>query len=412
MKRVSVVIGMLALVLLALPIPLRGQFLLVDCLAPLFGIALVLRGKFKNHFAGEEGALACFLGICAGVTLLHLCLGTGERGYDLAVFCYLGVMWFYLRGVPFASKQLLLYGSVVLAVILLGWLPEALRLLGWHSLPETGLCLITQNAEGTAMDFLHRRYAFLFGNPNLLGVFYPLPYAAILPALRERWTAYSRRQRILWLLFLGAGLLPLCHTFSKHALLTGALLAGWFVEQFSWRRLRPVVIAGILALGLSFELTVLWVAFPISARFPFLNFSPGAYSIHQKAYGKIVLRDAFHLITGRSATELQKLYPQTVERDQARKILEQYNAMEVFDGYCNFMDPHNEYLNILSLFGVAGLLAVLWFFVRLGLVKSENQWLLFCYLIALICCCLWDDLLSKRYLWATLALLGGRSSKM
>ena len=408
MKRLPIVFGLLTLVLLALPIPLRGPFVLVDCLAPVFGVAFLLHWKQKDV---EECNLLLFLGICAILTALHLLMGTGERGYDLAVFCYLGLMWLFLRNVPFSSNQLLICGSILLGAILLGWLPEALRLLGWHSLPETGLCLITQNAEGTAMDFLHRRYAFLFGNPNLLGVFYPLPYAAILPALRERWQALARRQRFLWLLFLGVGLLPLCHTFSKHALLTGALLSGWLVEQFSWRRLRPIVIAGILALGLSFELTVLWVAFPVSARFPFLNFSPGVYSIHQKAYGKIVLQDAFHLITGRSAAELQKLYPQNVEKERARTILEEYNAMEVYEGYCNFMDPHNEYLNTLSLFGLAGLLAALWFFLRLGLAKQENQWLLCCYLIALLCCCLWDDLLSKRALWATLALVGGRTSK-
>ena len=64
------------------------------------------------------------------------------------------------------------------------------------------------------------------------------------------------------------------------------------------------------------------------------------------------------------------------------------------------MDPHNEYLNTASLFGLPALL----FFLLAGLclcrdaIRAGNLPAL-CLCLAIGAACLWDDLASKRWIW-------------
>jgi hypothetical protein len=77
------------------------------------------------------------------------------------------------------------------------------------------------------------------------------------------------------------------------------------------------------------------------------------------------------------------------------------------------MDAHNEYLSTGTAFGLPALVALVGFWVSravTGFRRHRDELVLF-FVVGLLCCCLWDDLASKRWIWLTLALLAGSARR-
>lgn len=397
-------IGIAYILLMALHIPLVGPFFVEDILAPLIALCILMSGNFRTYLRNGWQWLVGYFILAAISVLCHGKLFS----FDFLVFLYMAGVFAFFRKVPFSQRQLTICGGGILCAVLVGWLPELLRAAGMTGIPETGLCYFTENATGTAMDFLHRRYEFLFENPNNLGSFMALPavmFCSGVLASRRSWRLYASA-----LLLLCLCLLPLCHTFSKHTLLYAAICGG-FVSCIPMARLYRKIMAFLCAVatavcGLVCETTVLWTAFPLKGSFPWINTIPGAYTIHQLTYLKMWSMNALSVLTGYSASALHSLYPMVVDKVRAEFILTQYNAMHVLEGYCTFMDPHNEYLNQLAFFGLPALCCLIVFWIVSSAKCTRRNWLIPVFFVAgLAFCCLWDDLLSKRWIWTAAGIL-------
>ena len=74
-----------------------------------------------------------------------------------------------------------------------------------------------------------------------------------------------------------------------------------------------------------------------------------------------------------------------------------------------YMDAHNEYLNQAAAFGLPALLCLVAFVIGLAALSAPRHGpigaMLALFVAALAVACLWDDLLSKRWVWVTLGLL-------
>jgi len=389
--------------LLFLYIPLRGQFFAADLLAPIIAIMLLERRMLHVLQQRPYPALLAFLALAATATLYHALNTGGDSGYNLAVFLYLASLFVFVRENPLPRTLLLRGGAILCALILLAWLAEFTAYIACdgHSL---GFSHISTQMDGTAMSFLARRFAFTFCNPNTLGSFYVLPVAMLLYGLTPHTRHFTPRQWLLCLLGLGVCLLPLVHSFSKHAVLTGAVMLGFLAEgcRPRWPRLSRWSWLLIIAVGLLCTATVLWVVFPLKAQWPVINTTSGMYMIHQKIYAQMATLTPQGFLIGRSPAEIARLYPLLADHDAIRNTLEHYNAVAVLDSFAAFMDPHQEYLNILNLFGAIALAAMIAFWISC-VVKTSIMARYF--LIALAFCCLWDDLLSKRWLWIAAAIL-------
>lgn len=389
--------------LLFLYIPLRGQFFAADFLAPVIAIMLLERRVLLALRRRPYPALLAFLAIAAISTLCHAISPSGDNGYNLAVFLYLAGLFVFVRENPPPRALLLPCGAILCGLILLAWLAELTAFIAGDR-GSLGFAFISTQMDGTAMSFLARRFAFTFQNPNTLGSFYVLPVAMVLSGLAPRARHFTLRQWLLCLLGLGLCLLPLVHSFSKHAVLTGAVMLGFLADACRprWPRLSRWSWLLIIAVGLICTATVLWVVFPLKPQWPVINTTSGMYMIHQNIYAKMATHTPRGFLIGHSPAEIARLYPQLADHNAIRNTLEHYNAVAVLDSFAAFMDPHQEYLNILSLFGAGALAAMIAFWISSG-VKATTMARYF--LLALAFCCLWDDLLSKRWLWLAAAIL-------
>lgn len=380
-----------------------------DLLAPVMLLHLWLHRHELPAFFQERGHLLPGFLLLAGIsTFYHLLRGTGGL-YDLAVFAYMAILYLYFRlALPSPALRFRL-GLGMLAILTLAYLAglllqnsaESLGRLLFHLDPE-------MHHKGTA--FLARRYMFFFLNPNQLGSFYALPVALLLPGLQQRAARFCRWWQ--WLLLALASaicLMPLLSSTSKHAILTLALLCG-FVASLPvlqrWRPARwawmPLVLFGLLSLT-----TVLFRTFPLSERFPWLNLRErGNYTIHQEIHLKSTLSRFSSILLGNGDKSRRLLYPQYADRATVTRILRRYDAEAFTDVYCSYMDPHNEYINLAAMFGLPAMLFALAFWLRLaGFGYQRQNWPLLYYCIGVLFACLWDDLLSKRWVWITLAIL-------
>lgn len=402
-RQVAIAITLSYIALLFLNIPLCGPFFAADLLAPAIAIMLLERRVFLALQRPPYPALLAFLAIAAIATLCHAISTGGDNGYNLAVFLYLAGLFVFVRENPLPRELLARYGATLCALILLAWLAELTVSIACEQ-GSLGFSYTNPQMDGTAMSFLARRFAFTFKNPNALGAFYVLPVTMLLYGLAPKARHFTTRQWLLCLLCLGLCLLPLVHSFSKHAVLTGAVMLAFLADACRPRRPRLSRCAWlpIIAVGLICTATVVWVVFPLKPQWPFINTTSGMYTIHQVIYAKIVTSSAKGFLLGHSPGEIARLYPQLADHDAIRNTLEHYNAVAIHESFAIFMDPHQEYLNILSLFGVGALVAMIAFWMGCG-IKASTMTRYF--LIALAFCCLWDDLLSKRWLWLTAAIL-------
>lgn len=400
---ISNAVILIYLVLLFFYVPLRSPFLAADLLAPAVAVLLLQRRNLLTLHAMPYRALLAFLACATFATACHLMGAGGENGYNLAVFAYLAALFVFVRENPLPRPLLLRYGSAFCALILLAWLAEqAAFMINGSGL---GFSYLSAQMDGTAMSFLARRFAFRFQNPNTLGSFYVLPLAMLLQGLTPRAQRFTVRQHCLCSAGLALCCIPLLHSFSKHALLSMALIMGFLADSCRPRRPKlsrwawlPVLAAAIVCTA-----TVFWVVFPLQAQWPFINRTSGMYMIHQSVYAKIAVHSPRGFLVGHGPGELHSLYPQFANQDAIDKTLVHYNALDARDSFAAFMDPHQEYLNILCLFGAAALLAMIAFWGSCAAKNSSSMARYF--LLALAFCCLWDDLLSKRWLWLAAAIV-------
>ncbi len=386
--------------------PLAAQ----DFLAPLLALYLLCHWRQARHiFAESSFFLPAFLLFALSSSLYHASRGSGGF-YDLAVFAYMALLYLFFRMLPM-GKSLFWQGLglSMLLILLAAFAFGALALI-FPALPGRSLFFFDPHSGSRGLNLLAVRYQFLFSNPNLLGSFYILPLALLQPWLLQKMR-HCRNLRQILLLFVAIGLclLPLISTASKHALMSLAILGGSMLEawpkQGKWLQI-PVVCAIILFASICL-LTVLWPIFPISKQFPYLNLRhQGNYTIHQEIYLKMLAADKGSWLSGLGSKGIRQRYPQFADREKITIIMEQYHSPHWVEPFCTYMDPHHEYLNLASLFGIPAMLCCFAFW--LWHLQGKRPVLLL-FIPTVLVCCLWDDLLSKRWLWITLAIISTRT---
>ena len=405
--KASVAIGLLFILLLALPVSLPCNLQVCDILAfaMLICLAMKIRASlFDFHTHGRihlfpPTLLLAFLATALLATAIHLHCSFADY-YEWLVFAYVAFIFHFYSNIRIQTKPLAICGTAILSVILLAFAYEI------ASTPfgcPTLFCFLSDQMDSTAMSFLSRRFSFTLGNPNVFACFYILPLLMLTPfVLGHDWKRHSLSTRLLYFPLCLIILLPILSSASKHGLMSLAIIASWMKPIFMLRKksLDTLMLAGVLAVALIFELTVVFTAFPLQRSFPFINTQPGMYSLHQGIYAKISINNPSSLFMGMGINRAKQEYPKFADKALTRSVLERYNAMPSYENFISFMDAHNEFLNQIVLFGLIPLLTLLSF-----LLKQARGHTAILFITALLCCCLWDDLLSKRPIWIALALL-------
>lgn len=399
----AVSVTYVVLLLLHLRLPFGGGRLYAeDLLGPVLLVLAVaaMKGLRWNWW---YAALCCFLGWCGGAAVLHLACGSGiGEIYEWCVFAYCGVVFLFFALHPLETRMRWGLGVLLCGMFVLCWVVDGVR---WCVDSESApwFSLLSGKMEATSMGFLARRYAFSFSNPNLAGSFASLGLLLLGQSLVER-----RLTRAAFWIAVVAGLLvfvALFFTMSKHGLLSLAVACGTCAEltKLRWRRLSWGWLVPVAAAAILFEATVLWVCFPVTGVKPYINTVPGMYTIHQKAYLQMYM-DAGFPATGLGAARARTLYPDYVDRTSAERTLKCYNSADSLDSFCAYMDPHCEYLNLALLFGWGAVVLVVCFLNRVA-YGGRNVRLGVFFVLGVLFCMLWDDILSKRWLWVSLGLL-------
>ncbi len=396
--------------LLFLAVPLRPPLMLFDLLAPLMAWQAWRKRREWTAALSPSHPLAWLI-LASGWVLLSSAIQYFRGGaplYNTAVFLYLPLAALFYYVTPPPSRRACAWAGA----LLLGFCLLAL-LLGRHcGEAVAGRLFYTEehlvSADGGA---LARRFQFLFTNPNLLGSAFALPLLLLLPTLRRRLAAqeHGLRNAALTALLLFIACLPLLSSASKHLLLSFGLCCGLLATAPALRRFgRWAAPALTAAAGLLFALTVWFRTYPALHEPPWIDFQGRSnYSTHQEVYLDIIAKGGPPAWAwGYAGDELRRLYPRHADAAKIGAILEPYYGHRLDGTFATFMDPHNEYLNTASLFGLPALL--LYLLAGLCLCRNalrDGNTPALCLLVALAFCCLWDDLASKRWIWLYLGLL-------
>ena len=398
-------VGLAYLLILPLDIHLAGPIGLHDVLAPWMAFCLLTQIDMRRFLVLPDRLLAVFVALCLFTTCLHF---QGIRDlYEVLVFAYVAFLYVFFSLWPAEPRWLRRYGVAVAATACAG---AALRLL-------LGGFTVHQAYEGSTLAFLCRRLQLTFDNPNQLASFLVLPATCLAASivLRPR-TSFRREMRENGLPAMLLGL-PLLLTASRHMILTAALALGTLAFRLPGRwRSRGTWCAwmGLTGIAILFYLTILFPFFPLQRQAPFFNHHTyGMYTIHQAAYWRLATLDRKAGLFGIGATAVHKLYPLVVDPHAARRILAEYRTENLLDSFLVYMDAHNEYLNMAVMFGMPAVLVVFLFFLALaanaGRSVVDRRTRLLPFLVAGIAvACLWDDLLSKRWIWISLGILASR----
>ncbi|MBQ6473343.1 MAG: hypothetical protein IJJ33_15260 [Victivallales bacterium] len=378
-----------------------------DILVPVMAV-LTLRKLWRNRTGRiplEITLLSVYLALAGAATAWHISQGGAwlPHCYEWAVFAYGAVVFsfFALHGLP----PLLMACLGVLLLLL--WGGGWLALVSGHA-PSLGF--FSAEMRQTHLAFLAARYAFTMVNPNLAAPFCALPFTMLALGLPSLWQEITHRTRAALIVAGTVALawLGLVHTLSKHALLSLAVCAASVADGLALRLPRlaraawvPIVLAGLVC-----ECTVLFVTFPVTGKRPFVNTVPGMYTIHQYAYARMLCAE--RAFFGVGAERARSLYSKFVDPEQTRRTLAQYNQNDKLEVFLNAMDPHCEYLNQLLLFGPLPLLAMLAFWLCLA---RRNGRVAAALALAVLFCMLWDDLLSRRWLWVAAGLCVAESTR-
>ncbi len=415
------VLGCIYVLLLGIGVALPLRLTACDLLFPLMLCFLCFKAYLDRKDARpffrrrwEDVFLLWFLGVSLLGTLLHIVSGGAflANMYEWCVFLYCALLLFFFRAFPLSKAQMLRLGTVILGAFLLCWLFDIVVYV-FNKEASPLFWEVYGKMEESSMPFLARRYSFTFGNPNLAA-----PYCALGALLMAAGMDEARRKWPYFLL-LGANLLPIASTMSKHGVLYLGVLLFLFASQISrligekWA--KGLALTALALVICVFEITVLFVTFPLKGDFPFINTQPGMYNIHQSAYFRMLSGDDWEIKEGifkgwhhktirplgRSVEQLHELYPQCVNVQSAAETLRFYNSEKDLGGFCSYMDPHCEYLNLATLFGVPAMLLMLFYLVY---VPRRNL-LALCWISAIFGSMLWDDVLSKRWIWIGIAIV-------
>ena len=416
-KKQDTVIGQVALAVLALlflAVPLGGKALAADLAVPVMLWQLWRKREelLELLFAEGKWLFLAFAWMCLALAT-QFARGRGSL-YDFAVFGYMAVIYFFYRVTALPSRRTCAAtGGALLALCMAGWLATRIA----PGAPFVSKMLYTDvHFALLAPNQLVTRYQFAFGNPNLLGSVFILPVVLMLPVLKERVSALkSWPKAILMLLACLLACIPLFATASKHLVMTFGLLAGaWTLLPLLPRRLLPILATGaVAAFGLLCLVTVLFQTYPAIQNAPWVDFhGRGNYSVHQEIYAKILLHEGLGgMLFGHSHAELTQLYPKYADTAKIAGILEPYGFGAEASLFATFMDPHQEYLNFAAFFGVPALLALLAFLLAIARrAINANHWETALFVLGILFAFCWDDLGSKRWLWAALGILAARLS--
>ncbi len=400
------------LVSLFLPFPQGGKLLLSECFVPLMLWQLWNQRKTLGTLCLREFPCLAFAALWMLLaTADHFLRGCGSL-YDLGVFAYMGLIFLFLRLTPLPSPQVsFCWGAALLSILWIGW--ACTKLLPVQGTCWEGLLYFDRHFATLDPNALVTRYQFLFSNPNLLGGAYILPVLLCLPWLCAWFAAASPGKRAVCLAVTALAFLPLLATASKMSVMTLGLLTGGLAMCLpAHRRLAAALaLAATLAFGTLCLTTVFFRTYPAIPHRPWVDFQQrGNYSVHQEIYGKIFLQAPWReKLLGHDAARLRQLYPRFAQEEKIREILKPYGFEGETELYATFMDPHCEYLNLLSFFGIPALLAVMAFLVRLAARgASAAQYSLALLAVGILFAFFWEDVASKRFLWAALGIAAAR----
>ena len=393
--------------LLLLPFSIRicGPLYLHDCVAVLFIFAFA---KWKEVFFSMSKArlyyLFIFLSIASFSTLINL--QNLRNIYELLVFGYVIFVFSFFSATRIPSKILLYYGLSVL-ICMLGY--EAYQFYG-------GVGDIYKVYKGTSLDFIAKRYFFTFNHPNLTGSFYSLPILCLLLGSKEFINNMNPKRAVMFFGLIFVLCIPLCMTVSKHMLISMFIIAAAASFCPALKKsfiLRFLMFSSLFMCVIIFYATVLCPFFPLSRSFPFINVETyGMYMIHQVIYFKIIFLNVNSFFLGVGMSGIVENYPRLADHDLIMSVLHQYRQENLVEVFARYMDAHNEYLNIGAIFGVPAMFSMyLFWFKAPGSINSrcafEKRIILF-YVAAIFIVSLWDDILSKRWIWISLGILLSR----
>lgn len=406
--------GVAALLYLLLPffwIPMPGlhssPLRLSELLLPLVAWQFWRKRKQLCELAVAEGRYLLIALIWAAVAFeLQLMRGMATP-YNFAILVYMAAVFCFFRVTRLPRARICCgVGIALLTAVFLGWACSR------GGVPECPLLrrlvFVDPHMDASNPGLLSLRFQWFFTNPNLFGSAFIIPAALALRDASGRLT--SVRRVILAALLALVFSLPLLASASKHLLMTFALIAGTLAAAPVLSRFKPAAAAyaAVVLLGCLAFLTVCFRSYPAVSSAPYIDFSHrGSYTTHQQVYARIITREGVRgALFGHSEDELRELYPRHADQEQIRAVLEPYGAAGLAPAFASFMDPHNEYLNLASLFGVPVMLFAVAFMGHLGLMALKRKdWPAALWFAALFFCCLWDDLGSKRWIWAMSGML-------
>jgi len=404
LEQLAGIVALLYIALLPLNIPLKGPLFAHDLMAPFFVAIVLWRKPWKRIFQFPDVLLVGFVSLALVATCVHL--RSLNDVYELAIFAYMALLFWFFRDTRLPSRWLVRIALGTLAAFCVYALSGAML----------GRRAVYGVYSGSSLGFMAKRFFFTFSHPNLVGSFYALPIICILTAATPVRGTVSPKKWLLLTTALGMLCIPLALTVSRHMLITGALLAGFAIAnwQLPTKCTVPAFSLGLGAIFLLFYLMILFPFFPLRSSFPFFNHDTfGMYTIHQVVYLKMVFHDTMAFLFGLGKTGVQELYPLLADRQVAYDILAQYKQEFLTNTFVTYMDAHNEYLNLAAGFGVPAMLGCYSFWLytaRRAFGRREGALLVF-YVASLLLVSLWDDIMSKRWIWIGLAILVQKSGE-
>lgn len=401
-KDVPVLLCLTYLILLPFNIGIGGHLYLHDCVAIMFVFAFA---KWKEVFYSipemRSYYLFIFLSMASLSTLINL--QNLRDIYELLVFGYVVFIFLFFSATRIPSKILLYYGLSVL-ICMLGY--EAYQF-------YTGVGDIYKVYEDTPLDFISKRYFFTFNHPNLTGSFYSLPILCLLLGGKEFISNMNPKRLIMFSGLIFVLCIPLCMTVSKHMLISMSIIAAAasFYPAINKSFIcRFLIFSSLIMSAIIFYATVLYPVFPLDRTFPFINVKTcGMYMIHQAIYFKIIFSSVHSFFLGTGMSGIVENYPLLADHDLIMSVLQQYRQENLSGIFSRYMDAHNEYLNIGALFGVPAMLSMYLFWFKApsstnSRFSFEKRIILF-YVASIFIVSLWDDILSKRWIWISLGIL-------
>ena len=398
-------LGVLYIWLIPIDINVKGQFFVHDILVPFMGLLLIptmfqkwgLFLRTPSIFFLLFILLAGFLTVYRYHSLLDL--------YEFSIYLYVIIVFLFFYFFPLTRKQLIYYGIVILLAMLLSFLLVYM--------PDPPVSM--PSYEHSTISFLTTRFRFTFGHPNMLGSFFVLPITCLLLGIFRYSRTWSPVQLVLFSGVLIFSCLPLFFAVSRDMLLTIAVIFGWFLShpQLPYRKVAiPLLVVAFCLIFVIFYLTVIFPFFPVKDSFPYINTdSYGMYMMNHIIYFRIVVVDAWSFVLGLGKSNVVERFGEFTDIAEMTKILGQYNMAETVTARSIYHDAHNEYLNLITNYGVVATILLYFGIVtspRLlnSSLNNNGIFIILVFLIvAILCVSLWRDILSKRWIWITLAII-------